>query len=272
MLRHITLVALFAIACFGGRAIAGSNSLLDNGRIVGGTDADIRQYPHQISLRYRGRHFCGGSIYSANIIVTATHCVDDEDPTDISIVAGVSTLDGEGVNIPVVKIIAHEKYNVLNDYDVALLLLATNLTFNESIQPIALAKERPPAGTEVTVTGWGRLVEGGPLSNRLQQVTVNLVGQSDCRKSYLLFLTKRMLCAGVVGGGQDSCQGDSGGPLIVGNELLGIVSWGAGCGSKNFPGVYASVPDLAEWIEATCDILTNSGNSGGAESERYSYL
>lgn len=271
MLRHITLVALFTIAYYSGHTSADANALLDNGRIVGGYNADIRQYPHQISLRYRGRHFCGGSIYSPNIIVTATHCVDDEDTTDITVVAGVTTLDQRGDEVAVAKIITHEKYTLLNDYDVAILVLASNLRFSESIQPIALAKERPPAGTEVTVTGWGTLVEKGPLSNHLQQVQVNLVDQSSCRKLYLMLVTKRMLCAGVVGGGQDSCQGDSGGPLIAGNELLGIVSWGSGCASKIFPGVYASVPDLADWIEEKANENTNSGNGGG-EIERYSHL
>ncbi|XP_054737872.1 trypsin beta [Anastrepha obliqua] len=255
MFAHATLVALLVIAYTSGSANAGLQSLesvpMPDGRIVGGTDADISQYPHQISMRYKGSHRCGGSIYSSSIIVSASHCVTGVEASQLSIVAGISLLSEQGIEVPVLQYIMHESYSSLNDYDVALLVLASKLSFNEYIQPIALAKERPAAGTEVTVTGWGTLVEDGTVSNQLQQVNVNVVANSSCRKSYPLLITNRMLCAAVEGGGQDACQGDSGGPLIVGNELLGIVSWGIGCARKNFPGVYASVPDLAEWIEAT---------------------
>jgi secreted trypsin-like serine protease len=43
----------------------------------------------------------------------------------------------------------------------------------------------------------------------------------------------------------DSCQGDSGGPLVVkvdGDDVLvGVVSWGRGCGVDGYSGVYVEV-------------------------------
>lgn len=221
-----------------------------DGRIVGGSNAVIEQYPHQISMRYRGRHRCGGSVYTSNIIVSAAHCVVGElDINELTIVAGSTYLNDVTWELPVSKIIVHEKYSSANDYDVAILVLRGNFPFNSQIQPIALAKSLPEAGDEVIVTGWGTLVEGGDIPNQLQQVTVNFVALSTCKRSYPLMLTDRMLCANVSGGGKDACQGDSGGPLIINNQLLGIVSWGIGCARKSFPGVYASVPALYEWIE-----------------------
>lgn len=47
-------------------------------------------------------------------------------------------------------------------------------------------------------------------------------------------------------------QGDSGGPLVC--ELnatwvqVGIVSWGIGCGRKNYPGVYTEVSFYKDWV------------------------
>ena len=62
---------------------------------------------------------------------------------------------------------------------------------------------------------------------------------------------------------KDTCQGDSGGPLVcMINDytkvhpvytLVGVTSWGYGCGDKGKPGVYTDVPDYIDWIKETVD-------------------
>ena len=52
----------------------------------------------------------------------------------------------------------------------------------------------------------------------------------------------------------DTCQGDSGGPLFCKIDkqtfVLGITSWGVGCGLSNYPGVYAKVSVATPWIKS----------------------
>lgn len=46
-------------------------------------------------------------------------------------------------------------------------------------------------------------------------------------------------------------QGDSGGPLMYHSDLwqvVGIVSWGHGCGGPSTPGVYTKVTAYLNWI------------------------
>lgn len=104
------------------------------------------------------------------------------------------------------------------------------------------------AGQACRVSGWGAISEGGASSVTLRSVVKPALTNAVCSQR-LSGITANMLCAGgAAGGGIDSCQGDSGGPLAVGNQLVGIVSWGIGCARPNLPGVYARVANFRTWI------------------------
>lgn len=48
--------------------------LNDKARILRGTDAQLNQFPWQVSIQdYKG-HVCGGAIISNESIITASHC------------------------------------------------------------------------------------------------------------------------------------------------------------------------------------------------------
>jgi len=54
-------------------------------------------------------------------------------------------------------------------------------------------------------------------------------------------------------------QGDSGGPLIdEAGSLVGVISFGTGCGEPKTPGVYARVSSAVDWInEQICALSQN---------------
>lgn len=92
----------------------------------------------------------------------------------------------------------------------------------------------------------------------LREVSVPIVNTKKCQKSYPTTITPRMICAGYFVGGADSCQGDSGGSLRCDHYnytnrtstqlLIGVVSWGHGCGQPLKPGVYTRVTSVRMWI------------------------
>ena len=216
--------------------------------------------------------FCGGSLISAEWVVTAAHCVYDDNnhlvaPSTVQVVAGRRQLSAnEGQRFNVSQIIPHPNYAVTGEEDIALLHLSSPAVLNSTVATIPLATTGDSAlyapGISSIVTGWGQISETGPISDILRQVAVPLVSNQTCQAAYNddnTTIADSMICAGA--DGKDSCYGDSGGPLVVQNAakngylLVGIVSFGhsAGCGAPGKYGVYARVPYLASWV------TTNTG-------------
>ncbi|MGT2503615.1 serine protease [Bradyrhizobium guangxiense] len=239
----------------------------ENDKIVGGTPAPQGAYPWQVSLSVSwiadpGRgHFCGGSIYNASWIITAAHCVIDNEPEDIHVVAGTNKLSLSSERLNIKRIIIHRAYSrpKKHDNDVALLELWTPLAFGEKIKAIELLTLADEArvvevGQPLTVTGWGATQEGNRPIRDLRFVDIPAVSRDTCNQppSYNHRVTENMICAGRPIGGKDSCQGDSGGPLVstvLGSaRLAGIVSWGDGCARFGKYGVYARVSKYVDWI------------------------
>ncbi len=238
--------------------------------IVGGANTTIDQQPWQISLQSFGSHFCGGSIIAPGWVLTAQHCVDGENAADLTIVAGTSKLSrpGDGQTRKVAQIVRFPGYSSPEfGKDVSLLKLQTPLTLNANVQAIPLAvvdDNATVAGAAATVSGWGTTRSGGSqMPDQLKSVSVPQVSNATAQQAYSETITADQLSAGT--GGRDSCQGDSGGPLTSvgtrGRVLIGVVSWGYGCGDANYPGLYARVTAFNAWITQQTGIVVGGGTT-----------
>lgn len=235
----------------------------DESEIVGGTNTTIDQNPWQIALTSNAAfQFCGGSIINASWVLTAQHCVDGGN-ADMRVVAGITrkSQQSTGQIRAIDAVVTFPGYSDASlGKDVALVHLATPLTFNANVAAIPLVTAADATagalngGVNSRVTGWGTLSSGGSTPDILQTVDVPLITHAQAQAAYGTLSTDQ-LGAGVLGvGGRDSCQGDSGGPLsVVFNgvrKLGGVVSWGEGCALANKPGMYAKVSSFAAWISA----------------------
>ncbi|XP_032565249.1 transmembrane protease serine 4 [Chiroxiphia lanceolata] len=224
-------------------------------RVLGGSPAAIEAWPWQVSLQYRREHICGGSIIDPRWVLTAAHCFKNNPIIQSWRVKAGSDLLSSTATSAVEKVfLAQVTPTSPRENDIALVKLRSALHVSDNTKPICLPyfDEELVPGTPLWVTGWGYTEEHGKLSERLQQAEVELIDKQSCNvAAYHGEVTDRMLCAGLPQGGVDTCQGDSGGPLLYSGghwQVVGIVSWGQGCGTPSTPGVYTSVRAYLGWI------------------------
>ncbi|XP_020279968.1 proclotting enzyme-like [Pseudomyrmex gracilis] len=238
------------------------NGNQDQERIVGGKNADPGEWPWIAALFNAGRQFCGGSLIDDIHILTAAHCVVNMNSWDVArltVRLGDHNLktntEIRHVERRVKRVVRHRGFNARTLYnDVALLTLNEPVEFTELIRPICL-----PSGSQLysgktgTVIGWGSLRESGPQPAILQEVSIPIWSNNECKSKYGAAapggIIDSFLCAGRAT--KDSCSGDSGGPLMVNDgrwTQIGIVSWGIGCGKGQYPGVYTRVTHFLPWI------------------------
>ncbi|XP_072567462.1 transmembrane protease serine 7 [Paramormyrops kingsleyae] len=233
-------------------------------RIVGGVAASEGEWPWQVSLHFAGHLYCGAAVIASQWLLSAAHCFSKDrltDPRQWTAHLGMLTQGSAKHVAEIQRIVVHQYYDARTfDYDIALLHLRRTWPSSLAayIQPVCLPppSQLLPSGLQCWVTGWGyRSEEDKILPMILQKAQVQIFSQSECKRTYSP-VSPRMLCAGVPSGEQDACRGDSGGPLSCQVQdggrwfLVGIVSWGAGCGRPNLPGVYARVAKFSAWIQS----------------------
>ncbi|WP_073946863.1 serine protease [Streptomyces kebangsaanensis] len=236
--------------------------------VIGGFPVDVAHSPWTVALVSRDRfggtragQFCGGVVVGRTAVLTAAHCMAGEvvgaPPTrDLKVITGrTDLLSRQGKEIPVRAIWANPHYDAdTNAGDFAVLTLAEPVP-QSSVIPLAGAGD--PAyvpGTSATVYGWGDTTGTAAYAHSLHAARVHVLPDGRCERAYPsgsedgTYTAGSMLCAGEATGGRDACQGDSGGPLVARGRLIGLVSWGSGCGRAGSPGVYTRVSDVVRTL------------------------
>ncbi|MFC9915107.1 S1 family peptidase [Streptomyces sp. NPDC127197] len=236
-----------------------------DGIVVGGFPVDASESPWAVALSSRDRfggtrsgQFCGAVAVGPKTVLTAAHCLSEdalgappEQTRDLKVITGRTDLrSAEGREIPIRESWVNPKYDSeSNAGDFAVLTLAESLPRGAVMGMAAAGDPAYEAGTGAMVYGWGDVTGAGDYAAGLRAARVHVLPDTLCEEAYPgvgggAYLADAMVCAGEKVGGRDACQGDSGGPLVAQGKLIGLVSWGSGCGRAGSPGVYTRVSDV----------------------------
>ncbi|MEU1513679.1 serine protease [Streptomyces sp. NPDC005811] len=246
--------------------------------VLGGYPVEAAQSPWTVALssrdrfgRMRSGQFCGGVVMDPTTVLTAAHCMAEDvlgappdRARDLKVITGRTDLyTDEGREIAVRETWVNPAYDSgTNAGDFAVLTLAEPLPRASAIALAGPGDTAYRPGTEAVITGWGDTTGFGAYPRRLRASHVHVLADALCERAYPgsadgKYLSTSMVCAGDERGGRDACQGDSGGPLVAQGRLIGLVSWGSGCGRPESPGVYTRVSDIVR-------VLGRGGASHGA--------
>lgn len=249
--------------------------------IVGGQQVQAASAPWVVALASRQRfgadrsgQFCGGVLVGPRTVLTAAHCLgrdvlgsSPQGVPDLRVIVGRTDLRGTtGREMATRSVWINPSYDsTTNSGDFAVLRLRNAVP---AARVLPMAGRGDPAyrpGTPASVYGWGDTSGNGTYSPVLRAARVQIMRDAACQRAYPrsadgTYQPASMLCAGTRAGGHDACQGDSGGPLVVRGRLVGLVSWGTGCGEPGKPGVYTRVSAAKQALAA--------GNQGLAAGQQ----
>jgi secreted trypsin-like serine protease len=230
---------------------------------------------------------CGGVAISPNVVLTAAHCIVDEDrnayipASHLGVAFGQSDPWGAwGAGAlrveQVVGYYAPSNFRTLSTggtaNDVAVLRLRTRAPGTVPLLPAAKAGLLA-AGRPAAVVGWGELADGS-VPPALQRGDFAIQGYSSCTTRFPDYDPKTMLCA-LGTASQSACHGDSGGPLLVsdgsqGLYTVGVVTSGIANCDPAYPDMFSNVArgSLAAFVTWYARQLQQAADSSAPAASR----
>ncbi|MEZ8792667.1 trypsin-like serine protease [Vibrio splendidus] len=256
--------------------------------IVNGSNASVTEFPSMASLfidriDYDGVYstgpYCGATILDNYHVLTAAHCIyDDENAQLFTVVVpqlqDTSLFPSGGVQkVRVSDVYYRSDYSDLEanllPNDIAILKLESSLGLTSSSETEIpdFATYRDINNSFVAV-GHGNTKSGEDNTTLLQKVNLTYVDTINCKAVFGALVTDKQICFN--GNGPDNglyggtCQGDSGGPVFWKNgatyEQVGITSFGPRvCGAGiGVTSVFTEIYDYKDWItDVTNGVIDN---------------
>ncbi|XP_050181428.1 hepatocyte growth factor isoform X1 [Myiozetetes cayanensis] len=210
-----------------------------------------------VSLTYRNKHICGGTLIKEEWVLTARQCFPSryKDLKDYKAWLGVHNIKGKGEEKHrQVRNISQLVYGPAGS-DLVLLKLSRPAILTNFVEIIRLPISgcTIPEKTSCSVYGWGYtgLVNYDGL---LRVANLFILGNEKCNQ-YLkgkITVNESEICAVAETIGAGPCERDYGGPLVCEQNRLkivvGVIVPGRGCAIRNRPGIFVRVSYYSRWI------------------------